>query len=203
MISNALIALSGGLISRSIRATRISPPAWASWLSAWPRSSSARPFRPAGRGHRFVSAIVGSIIYRYIIALATRYSPCRPICSSWSRRSSSRWRWPSRRLNTTPPAQSRRGEAGRMLDVKNARKVFERGNRHRARGAQRPHPAHGRRRVRHCRRLQRRRQEHALQRHLRAPSGWIPAASPWVAGTSPSCPSTRGHAQSGACSRTP
>ena len=71
MISNALIALSGGLIAQYQGYADIS--SGTGILVSVIIGEAVFGRRSVAIG--FVSAIVGSIIYRYIIALATRYSP--------------------------------------------------------------------------------------------------------------------------------
>lgn len=75
MISNALIALSGGLIAQYQGYADISSGTGILVVGLASVIIGEAVFGRRGVAIGFVSAIVGSIIYRYIIALATRYSP--------------------------------------------------------------------------------------------------------------------------------
>ncbi len=75
MISNALIALSGGLIAQYQGYADISSGTGILVVGLASVIIGEAVFGRRSVAIGFVSAIVGSIIYRYIIALATRYSP--------------------------------------------------------------------------------------------------------------------------------
>lgn len=75
IISNALIALSGGLIAQYQGYADISSGTGILVVGLASVIIGEAVFGRRSVAIGFVSAIVGSIIYRYIIALATRYSP--------------------------------------------------------------------------------------------------------------------------------
>ena len=72
-LSNGLVALAGGAARRSIRDLPTCRWASAWWSGAWPASSSARRSSACAiSGYVIVGAVMGSVLFRLIVALALR-----------------------------------------------------------------------------------------------------------------------------------